>query len=96
MALSSTTGQRTDPQPFVLSTVGRSKGTTGVSEEGRHAPLPGDNYRMLTLAIGHKKQDRKARSQELLKIRQPGWIKKFRRCDLEKDKKQVICHKVKE
>ena len=96
MALSSTTGQRTDPQPSVLSTVGRSKGTTGVSEEGRHAPLPGDNYRMLTLAIGHKKQDRKARSQELLKIRQPGWIKKFRRCDLEKDKKQAICHKVKE
>ena len=75
MALSSTTGEHTDPQPSVLSTAGRSKGTTGVSEEGRHAPLPGDNYRTLTLAIGHKKHDRKARPQELLKLRQPSSIK---------------------
>lgn len=46
-------GEHTDPQPSVLSTAGRSKGTTGVSEEGRHAPLPGGNYRTLTLATGH-------------------------------------------
>lgn len=105
MALSSTAGEQTDPQPSVLSTAGRGKGTTGVSEEGRHAPLPGDNYRILTLAIGHKKTQQKSQTPRVTKNKttrlDPTWAfllgeKKFRRHDLEKDKKQVICHKVKE
>ena len=105
MALSSTTGEHTDPQPSVLSTAGRSKGTTGVSEEGRHAPLPGGNYRTLTLAIGHKKTQQKSQTPRVTKNKTT-WLdptvafllgeKNIRRCDLEKDKKQVICHKVKE
>lgn len=67
--------------------------------EGRHAPLPGDSYRMLTLAVRGRRQS-KARPQVLLKRGPPdgstvgSFTRKhsFRKTiDLERHKKQAMC-----
>ena len=61
-ALSWAAGKQADPQPSVLSTSSRTKGSTGVSKGGKPWSFTWQPFRVLTLAMGGKRQRQKSQT----------------------------------